>query len=693
MNASGQFQQMMNDRFLALQEFTDPYIDDILCGSRETEIKSSLEQHDFELMKLLEKMKEDKFYADRRKCKIFVDEVKFRGHILSKGTRSPAPGKLRAIEKWELPPTITAMRAFLGFVNQYSEYVKDFAEIVAPLQDKLKVSRQDGKKGSKKKIDYTPEDIISFEQIKRRLCEKMILQRVNPDKPFELRVDSSGRAVGAVLEQMEDPEAYPTVENLKEKKTVPVAFLSRKLTSSQRNWIPRELETYAIIVALQKWSSWIGLQPVLVLTDHQTLKDWYTENIDTPCGPVNRRARWLQTLSKFDLSVGYIPGKENTIADVLSRWAYPASEAFLDVSKHGSSKDVEELREILSREKSEEKDCMLIRLRHEPITPPLRDVRVTTRLGKNTQGTNDSEKMAECTRLAEEGGEEHPTMEACVPSESAEGNTFSGASDSNSSTDPPPLSDERQNPDIGPGQPLEGVFQNLRGAVWEDNWDEAYFTCPKWKETYTLLHGEKVSWPEGFKIFGDEIYFEERLCIPLSLQKHVIVDHHKSVGHFSGDKLWSQMCHRYIFADDTLAKKFTSQISSLCDTCQACNRQNQARGILEFTPVPPKCMVSVALDLFKMPPTNWAGQKYDTMAVCVDRHSGWMIATPHLEKGLTGAKVAKGMLYGNWRPFGIPSIITSDQGSHFVGSWWKFMCSHFGIRQAFSHAYHHQANR
>ena len=69
-------------------------------------------------------------------------------------------------------------------------------------------------------------------------------------------------------------------------------------------------------------------------------------------------------------------------------------------------------------------------------------MRVTTRLGTNTQEKNDCEKMAECTRLAEEGGEEHPTMEAGVPPESAEGNAFSGASDSDSSTYPPPLSDE-----------------------------------------------------------------------------------------------------------------------------------------------------------------------------------------------------------------------------------------------------------
>jgi hypothetical protein len=47
------------------------------------------------------------------------------------------------------------------------------------------------------------------------------------------------------------------------------------------------------------------------------------------------------------LSVGYIPGKDNHIADVLSRWAYPASVAYRDVSKHGTLEDELEMKEFI----------------------------------------------------------------------------------------------------------------------------------------------------------------------------------------------------------------------------------------------------------------------------------------------------------------------------------------------------------
>ena len=85
--------------------------------------------------------------------------------------------------------------------------------------------------------------------------------------------------------------------------------MSRKLTPGQSKWVAREQETYAIILALLKWESWIGLQPDTVLTDHKALQEWLHEALVVPSGPLGRRLRWHLEFSKFDLEVGYIPGK------------------------------------------------------------------------------------------------------------------------------------------------------------------------------------------------------------------------------------------------------------------------------------------------------------------------------------------------------------------------------------------------
>jgi hypothetical protein len=85
------------------------------------------------------------------KLKLFVKKVAFCGHVLGGGERTPEPGKLMAIEKWEVPKVVTELRGFLGFTNYYSSYIKEYSKVVACLQDKLKLPRDKGKKGSKEK--------------------------------------------------------------------------------------------------------------------------------------------------------------------------------------------------------------------------------------------------------------------------------------------------------------------------------------------------------------------------------------------------------------------------------------------------------------------------------------------------------------------------------------------------------------
>ena len=99
---------------------------------------------------------------------------------------------------------------------------------------------------------------------------------------------------------------------------------------------------------------------MLVLTDHKAIESWATELLDTPSGPAGRRARWHELLSKFDIEVVYVPGKDNVVADALSRWAYPASKAFADVSLHGSEEDDEAMRALIEQERSEEKECSVL---------------------------------------------------------------------------------------------------------------------------------------------------------------------------------------------------------------------------------------------------------------------------------------------------------------------------------------------
>ena len=83
--------------------------------------------------------------------------------------------------------------------------------MAAPIMEKLKVGRVYGKAGSKYSITWTESETRDFQALKAALLAKLELQTVDPDRPFILRVDASGRAIGAALEQLVESKERPTV--------------------------------------------------------------------------------------------------------------------------------------------------------------------------------------------------------------------------------------------------------------------------------------------------------------------------------------------------------------------------------------------------------------------------------------------------------------------------------------------------
>ena len=323
-NGNAAFQRMMEDLLGPVRDCADPFVDDIIIGSGTEDMTEDelIEAHEKDLRRVLSELDKHNMVCKPTKASLFVREVQFAGHVVGHGQRRPMPGKLASLHHWEKPQTISELRSFMGFCKYYSGYVRVYAELSGPLHKMLQVGKIDGRKGSKKKLAWTPEAEDAFSRLRERLLGQLGLFLVDPDKGFLLRTDASDYAVGAVLEQVRDDGSH-----------VLVAFWSRILAEGQRRtWTAREKETYAIVCALRKWSGHIGLQPVVVCTDHQSLQSWHKEHVDTPSAPAARRPRWHETFAKFDLSVVYVAGKDNTVADCLSRWAYPAGKAWMDTS-------------------------------------------------------------------------------------------------------------------------------------------------------------------------------------------------------------------------------------------------------------------------------------------------------------------------------------------------------------------------
>ena len=117
-------------------------MDDILIGTNRNHLGDSVQdpirQHFQNIRKVLLRFLRFDHIASLKKVQFFVKEVDLCGHLLSGGKRHPAKGKLVAVQQWEKPNTITGLRAFSG-------YVRDYAGIVSPMMELLKLGGLGGK--------------------------------------------------------------------------------------------------------------------------------------------------------------------------------------------------------------------------------------------------------------------------------------------------------------------------------------------------------------------------------------------------------------------------------------------------------------------------------------------------------------------------------------------------------------------
>ena len=105
------------------------------------------------------------------------------------------------------------------------------------------------------------------------------------------------------------------------------------------------------------------------------------------------------------------------------------------------------------------------------------------------------------------------------------------------------------------------------------------------------------------------------------------------------------------WAQEEEARRFTMCVSRQCETCKACVLPpGYTLGSL-IPPSRPESWSVLRWISFGYPWCCPVGNVSTVwLCVCVDRHSGWIMAVPCLNKGFTGAFVAQKMLKWQWRP-------------------------------------------
>lgn len=264
------------------------YLDDIIICSQ------NFASHIKDLDMVFKKLKFIGFHLNKDKCFFAKPEVKYLGHILTQGGIKIDPEKSSAILNRPIPKNVKQLMSFLQTCSWFRRFIPDFAKISKPLSNltkKLAVWK------------WSEEENKSFEKLKRLLSSPPILQQVKENQPFFLRTDASNYAIGAVLLQGE-----------KEDEQHPIEYASRLLLPAERNYSTTEREALAVVWAVQKFRGYIEGSEVSILTDHQPLK--WLFSLKSPTG---RLARWSLLLQSYNFTINYTPGRQNVIADTLSR--------------------------------------------------------------------------------------------------------------------------------------------------------------------------------------------------------------------------------------------------------------------------------------------------------------------------------------------------------------------------------------
>ena len=287
-NAPATFQRLIDRMKIGIEDVRVlAYLDDIVI------LSETFEQHLKDLVKVFKQLLHFGLKVNREKCRFCCSEVRYLGHIISSEGISTDPMKVSAIRDMAPPKNVKQVQTFLQTCSWYRRFVPEFAAISRPLSDLTKKNAT---------WQWQDQQRQAFNELKQRLIEAPILRQADESRPFTIKTDASGYALGAVLVQGEGPEEHP------------VEYASRLLTPPERNYSTTEREALAVVWAVNKFRGYIEGSTTTISTDHQALK-W----LMTIKSPTGRLARWALQLQPYDINIKYVDGRINKVADTLSR--------------------------------------------------------------------------------------------------------------------------------------------------------------------------------------------------------------------------------------------------------------------------------------------------------------------------------------------------------------------------------------
>ena len=269
------------------------YLDDIIItGSTEKE-------HLATLATVLERLRSHGFRLKREKCCFLQPSVEYLGHVVDAQGLHTTEGKRQAVADAPAPTNVPELRSFLGLVNYYGRFISNLATRLQPLNRLLHQGET---------WKWTAECSRAFEDIKSVLSSFQVLAHYDPSLPLSLAADASPYGVGAVISQQYSDGSER-----------PIAFASRTLTPSEKNYPQIEKEALALVFGVKRFHQYLYGRKFRLITDHKPLTTILAADKAIPSLAAARLQRWAILLSAYQYDIQFRRTQDHANADGLSR--------------------------------------------------------------------------------------------------------------------------------------------------------------------------------------------------------------------------------------------------------------------------------------------------------------------------------------------------------------------------------------
>jgi len=266
------------------------YLDDIIIFG-----KNKVE-HDKNLITVLNKIQSAGIKLSRNKCVFSAKSVKYLGHIINENGIETDSSKTDKVKNWPTPKSVKDIQSFLGLANYYRRFVKNFSEIVGPLEACL---------GNKHvKFEWSVDMEASFVKIKDSLINAPILKHPSNSDIFILDTDASCSGIGAVLSQRD----YNGDEHV-------IYYASNRLSKAEQKYCTTRKELLAIFHYTRFFRNYLLGRKFIIRTDHKSLT--WLMSWKNPSS--SQYFSWVSEISQFDFIIEHRAGKQHQNADALSR--------------------------------------------------------------------------------------------------------------------------------------------------------------------------------------------------------------------------------------------------------------------------------------------------------------------------------------------------------------------------------------